>query len=330
MEPKVSVIIPVYNADKYLRESIESILNQSFADFELLLINDGSTDNSLEIMNSYSDKRIRVLNNHANTGLATVRNRGIDEARGEYIAWLDADDASLPTRLEKQVRLLDANAALGLCGTHAKTMGQGEPIEWRFPADPENIFCHMLFYDPLVTSSVMIRRSVLHDNNLRFNAHYLTAEDYDLWERVSRLCLMSNIPEILTLYRVHETQISSLKNIAYKKERDWSIQVRMLDMLEVKPDEKEREIHQLLSYMQYGRDKKYFQRTEKWLKKLKKANDRVDFFPRKPFIKMLGSIWLAVLLQSEISIIYKFLKFVSSCFHDFIFKLKFIIKRITG
>jgi glycosyltransferase involved in cell wall biosynthesis len=329
MKPKVSVIIPVYNGERYLHESIESILDQTFKDFELLLINDGSTDNSLDIINSYSDDRIRVLNNKTNTGLASVRNKGIAEARGEYIAWLDADDMSLPERLGKQVQLLDKHAGIGLCGTHARVMGSGDSREWRFPHDPEDIFCDMLFYDPLVTSSVMIRKNILVENKLQFNATYLTAEDYDLWERVSRHCLFSNIPEILTLYRVHDTQTSSLKDDNYKKNMDWSIQIRILKMLDVDPGEKEREIHQMLSYMQFQKDKHFLTEAETWLKKLKRANAVSNYFPGKPFNRMLGSRWLAVLLQAGTSRYYKLVKIVFSDFHDWKSKWIILLKRIA-
>ncbi|MEL4306297.1 glycosyltransferase family 2 protein [Methanococcoides sp. LMO-2] len=157
---KVSVIMPVYNAEKYLKDAIESILNQSFKNFELLIINDGSNDKSKAIIESHNDSRIRLLNNEENSGLAKVRNKGIYEAKGEYIAWLDADDISHPLRLEKQVKLLDSHPDVGICGTWVKTIGTKVTHKWRYPTNPNFIRGRMLFDDPLATSSVMLRKKL--------------------------------------------------------------------------------------------------------------------------------------------------------------------------
>ena len=122
MNPKVTVLMPVYNCEKYLRESIESILNQTFKDFEFLIINDGSSDKSAEIVESYNDNRINFVQNEKNIGLAASLNRGLDIAKGEYIARMDADDISLPERLEKQVRFMETNPQIGICGQLDKNL----------------------------------------------------------------------------------------------------------------------------------------------------------------------------------------------------------------
>ncbi len=115
--PKVSVIMSVYNGDKYLREAIESILNQTFTDFEFIIVNDGSTDNSLEIIESYDDERIKTINNKKNIGLTKSLNKALKFAKGKYIARQDADDVSLPNRFEKQVEYLDSHPEVALVGT---------------------------------------------------------------------------------------------------------------------------------------------------------------------------------------------------------------------
>ncbi len=123
MNPKVTVLMPVYNAEKYLKTAIESILKQTFSDFELLIINDGSTDGSEEIIRSFNDKRIRLFNNEQNLGIIKTLNKGLNLAKGEYIIRMDADDISLPDRLELQVKYMEENPGIGISGTQARIFG---------------------------------------------------------------------------------------------------------------------------------------------------------------------------------------------------------------
>jgi glycosyltransferase involved in cell wall biosynthesis len=327
--PKVSVIIPVYNGARYLRESTESILDQSFKDFELLLINDGSTDETLAIMRSYHDSRIRILNNTTNTGLASVRNKGILESKGEYVAWLDADDISMPERLEKQVSLLDKNPEIGICGTYAKIIGTQKSMEWRYPTDPDVLSCHLLFYDPIITSSAILRKKILAENNLLFNPAYPPAEDYDLWERMSRHCSIINIPEVLTSYRIHESQTSSARNDAYKLELEWEIQLRRLRMLGINPTEEQKAIHQIIARMEVNDNYQFLKSAEEWLLVLKKANLETEVFPQKLFMEMLGGKWLTILMGANKSKYNKVIKILRSPFHATGFKIFFLYNRIV-
>ena len=120
--PKITVLMPVYNGEKYLRESVDSILNQTFTDFELLIINDGSTDSSMEILNSYSDSRIRIVTNEVNLRLIKTLNKGIDLATGEYIARMDCDDIADPKRLEIQLQYMEKHPDVAVCGTGVKAV----------------------------------------------------------------------------------------------------------------------------------------------------------------------------------------------------------------
>ena len=149
MSPKVTVLMPVYNAEKYLIEAIRSILTQSFMDYELLIINDGSTDDSLKIIKSFSDKRIRLVQNERNIGQANSLNKGIKLARGEYIVRMDADDISLSERIKKQVKFMDANPEIGISGTWIKPLYEklvwGGKINGSLPVDPVEVKCFLLF-----------------------------------------------------------------------------------------------------------------------------------------------------------------------------------------
>lgn len=202
--PKVSVLMPVYNAEKYLRESIDSILAQTFSSITLILINDGSTDNSEKIALSYTDPRIVYVTNEANMGVARTRNVGLALARGEYIALLDNDDIALPTRLEKQIAYLEAHPEVGVVGAYFARFGDD-------PGHPDTTFtppADVTLYDLLRVCCVgsptaMIRKSVLDEYDIRFRPEYTLADDYAMWCDIIPHARIANIPEVLSLYRWH-------------------------------------------------------------------------------------------------------------------------------
>lgn len=213
MTPKISVILPVYNAQSYLRESIESILNQSFEDFELIMINDGSTDDSLSIMESYTDQRIRIIN-QSNAGLPISLNRAIAIAQGQYLARQDADDISLPERLAKQVAYLDSHPQCALLGTWAQILVEKTPTD-RSLSHPHlngDIQLKLLFFNCFVHSSVMIRKSALETTGLYpEEKEKFPPEDYDLWLRIAKHWEVANLPEVLLQYRELPNSISRSK-----------------------------------------------------------------------------------------------------------------------
>ena len=286
--------MPVYNGELYVSAAIKSILEQTFSDFEFIIINDGSSDSSSKIIESFSDPRIVYINNSENTGLAKVRNKGLDLIRGEYIAWLDCDDISLPARLEKQIKLLDERPNIGICGTWVKTIsGESENI-WRYPTDSGFIRAQMLFDDPLATSSVMLRASCISAQRLRFNLDYQLGEDYELWERISREWDVTNIPEVLTYYRIHPMQTSRVKAIQ-QKASVWEIQKRMLVQLGIEPTQEER-----LLALDLGVGWHFIPEIERvlsskmWLEKLEAANHTKNIFISESFRQVLADRWFLV------------------------------------
>lgn len=213
MTPKISVILPVYNAQTYLRESIESILSQSFKDFELIIINDGSTDQSLEIIQSYTDERI-VLINQSNAGLPISLNRAIAIAKGQYLARQDADDISLPTRLAEQSQYLDEHPACALLGSWADILVGNTPSDrsLQHPHFNGDIGLKLLFFNCFVHSSVMIRKSALEKSGLYpEEREKFPPEDYDLWLRIAKDFEVANIPKALLQYRELPNSISRTK-----------------------------------------------------------------------------------------------------------------------
>ena len=241
MNPKISVLMPVYNGASYLREAIDSILNQTFTDFEFLIINDGSSDESKNIVLSYPDKRIRFLQNDQNMGIVHTLNWGLREAVGEYIARMDADDVSLPTRLEKQM-LVFRNPRIGVCGAWIKTFG-GDNKTIEFPPNYKEIKATMLFENPVAHPSVMVRKSSL---NSEYNIEDLHAEDYGLWAGLIDSTEFYNIPEVLLHYRIHSTNITTTKeDIAAISIQN--IHKRILKKLDIFPSMREMAIHESIS-----------------------------------------------------------------------------------
>jgi len=201
--PLVSVLLPVYNGSRYLREAVDSVLRQSYANFELIVINDGSTDATHEVMSSYSDPRIRYIRQE-NCGLSATLNRAISLARGPYLARQDSDDFSYPERLERQVAFLEANPACGMVGTWAEIWKEGTKTSraHRHPAGNAVLQFLLLFNNPFVHSSIMMRREAVE-----VVGHYLSdrsrqiPEDYELWSRIARRYQVANLPEALHAYR---------------------------------------------------------------------------------------------------------------------------------
>ncbi len=204
--PKVSVLMPAYNAAQWIADAIESILRQTFSDFEFIIINDGSTDDTAQVVREYAARapRIKFIDNQKNQGVAHIRNQLMDTATGEYVAFQDADDISHPNRLETQVRFMDAHPEISVCGTgmHA------------FPGD-EIITCPQCpkildFYTANMVSNptVMMRRRDIDAHKLRFNPDFTTAEDYDFWARLVRELNIYNMPDVLLEYRVVQNSLS--------------------------------------------------------------------------------------------------------------------------
>jgi glycosyltransferase involved in cell wall biosynthesis len=202
---KVTVLMAVYNGECYLRETIDSILAQTSQDFEFLIINDGSTDSTQEIIQSYDDPRIRLVDNEHNLGLARSLNKGLELAQGEFIARQDADDVSEPERLSKQVTFLETHPEVVLVGTWYKEIdAQGKPIsDGNLPCDYTQIRWHLLFYCPFVHSAVMLRKSAVLEKIGFYNEALSYSMDYELWLRIARHLPVANLDEYLVRLRVN-------------------------------------------------------------------------------------------------------------------------------
>lgn len=225
--PKISVIMPVYNGEKYLSEAIKSILNQTESGFEFIIIDDGSTDNTKEIIDSISDSRIKYIKaNHG--GIVNALNLGIEVSSGVYIARMDADDISLQNRLKTQTEYLDQHADVAICGTWADIIDEKGKITGEMIFPPEVIHVRDLFlHNPFIHSSIMIRREVLISAGL-YKKNFRHVEDYELWSRVLPRYKGVNIPVKLLQYRKHSNQVTVTKQF---KMRYLGLIVRILILL---------------------------------------------------------------------------------------------------
>lgn len=205
--PKISVLMPVYNTEEiFLREAIESILNQTYADFEFLIIDDGSTNNTEDIILSYKDERIKYIKNEQNIGLIKTLNKGINLAQGEYIARMDSDDISLPERFAKQVKFLDENPDIDVLGTWFQCLPSGRIVETS-PKD-KDIKEHLLVNsNDIGHPTVMIRRATIIKYELKYDENALYVEDYALWLSLIDKIKFANLTEVLLNYRIHGNNV---------------------------------------------------------------------------------------------------------------------------
>jgi glycosyltransferase involved in cell wall biosynthesis len=217
---KLAVLMPTYNCAKYLKESIDSILNQTYSDFDLYIYDDCSTDNSKEIIENYNDNRIFYRKNEINLGISKTLNKGFEELLSAYqfIARMDADDWAFPERLQKQIDFLEENQSVMLCGTQGfwlTNIAETPLSGWQYPTQNNYIKLYLLFAASFGHSSLILRSSLFDTNNLRYNEEIKTCEDWDLWIRVSKIAKTHNLPDFLMKYRIVAT--SNHRSLENKK-----------------------------------------------------------------------------------------------------------------
>ncbi len=224
MVAKVSVLMPCYKTEeKYLREAIESILSQTFTDFEFLILDDCPEDTREKIVNSYQDKRIKYLKNEKNLGISKTRNKLLNLAEGEYLAIFDHDDISLPQRLEKQVQYLDEHPEVGVVSSQILNIPDNK--ESHNPIEDTDIKLALVEKSVIPHPASMIRKSVLTNNNISYEPEFAVAEDYRLWCRLIAVTQFHTLPDILFHYRKHKSNTSLIQ---YKKMESYSGKFRAM------------------------------------------------------------------------------------------------------
>jgi len=286
--PAISVIMPVYNSHEFLSEAIDSILGQTFSDFEFIIINDGSTDNSLEIIKSYKDPRIKVLNNSSNIGNYPSRNKGIKVSRGKYICVMDSDDYAWGMRFERQFEFMERNTEIGLAGTGFRYYGQEQEIfrEDNYERIKVLLFHNICFIHP----TLIIRHEFLRENNLQYNEEYYYASDYDFIVRAARYFPVTNIREVLFSYRRHPNQISSKNSIEQSKFVN-KIVLSQLNFIGIYPNEIETRLH--INFIR-GNHIPYIKRhmLSAWISTIQKRNQISHYFKQDELVSFLNAMML--------------------------------------
>ena len=295
--PRVSVVIPVYNREAYLGAAIESVLAQTYRDFELLVIDDGSADRSREVARRYRDRRVRLLCHEHNQGLPRTRNAGIDAARGTYVAFLDSDDVALPARLAKQVSFLDRHPNHAAVGAWVDWMDDsGRPLGRvkRRPVAACDVAALRLFRQGIENTASLARTAILRA--YRHDERFAVSEDFEIWARIAAEHGIANLPEVLVRRRAHPQQTSKDRDEQTRLYRQ-AIYARQLEALGVAFEEEDLRRHHLLRRMRksgFTPDCAYVEWAETWLRALQAANARAARYPEPSLSQLLGGFWLKV------------------------------------
>jgi len=209
----VSVCMPVYNREDFIEEAVRSVLDQTYSNFEFIIVDNGSTDSTVSIIQSFNDDRIKLVRNEANNGVIYSRNLIMNLAKGTYIAVLDSDDSWFPTKLEKQLQFMEKHPQYGVCGTWGwRCSPDGTKKLWNYPKKDAEVRVRMLWGNAVIHSSMFIRKSTIEKNNITYSADHKYSEDYELLRNIIKYARAYNIPEPLLNYRIHKNQITVMNN----------------------------------------------------------------------------------------------------------------------
>ncbi|QSV56226.1 MAG: glycosyltransferase [Dolichospermum sp. UKL201] len=302
LNPQITVVMPVYNGEKYLDTAIKSILNQTFTNFELVIVDDASTDSSVKIINSYQDERIKLIQNNINLGIPTTRNKCLQASSGEYIAVLDCDDYAYPSRLAEQFEFMENNPDFGMVGSWVELMDDHDNLTgevWNEEEPDQKIPCRLLFHNYFAHSAVLMRRSAINAveiNGEVYRKDYPNAQDYDLWVRISKKFKVWNLPKVLIKYRVHSHCIS-LKAANLVEKLTCKIVTDQINDLGIQPTDKELALHrQIGSYNPQEIDTsiEYMKEVANWLTILRNANNNTGLYNHHDFNQVLADLQLFI------------------------------------
>lgn len=300
--PLVSVIMSVYNGDKHLEESLSSVINQSFSDWELVIVNDFSKDNSRKIIQRAmrGDERIRCIENKNNLGLAASLNLAIQESSGQYIARMDDDDIALPYRLEKQVAYLEVNKHVGVVGGCAELIGSKNGMRRHAEKDID-IKNRTLFSCQFCHPTTVIRRELLEQSGIRYDESFRTAQDYKLWVDLLPHTTFHNLSEKVLKYRVHSGQVSAIKR-KEQKENTHRIYQIMLERMGLSVTDEMLHLHEAIASFSYqGQNIEEVSLVKDHFYSLIQANATNLYFPHDLFSSFLSELFYNILKRSSIS-----------------------------
>ncbi len=287
----------VYNANNFVGKAIQSILNQSYTNLELIIINDGSTDGSMDVINSFNDDRIKLHCNKNNRGIVYCRNKGLKLAKGEYIGMFDADDIAYPKKFEKQIAFLEQNSDYGMVGSWVKQIdekGKQLPKSWKLRASSKMIPSIMLFRNYFLQSAVLYRKDCI--SKFSFSEGFDVVEDYLIWIEIIKEYKTSNLNDYLVNYRIHNNGVTQ-KQSDKKLDGDKKIIKIQLSELKITPTENELNLHILTRNNTPIGDIKTLKSVEKWLLKIISKNDTLNVYDDKMLSQIIINRWFKVCLK---------------------------------
>lgn len=292
----LSVVMPVYNGERYLEDAINSVLSQTFKDYELLIIDDGSTDSSIKIIQSIEDSRIRFLRNGKNQGIAYTRNIGLKEAKGSYLAWMDCDDLIEPNRFEIQINYLKSNLEIGICGTAQNRFGEGKPRVTREYTDTEMIKAALLFRPAIRPPTAMYRMKLIREAKLTYDTRLAVAEDYDFFFEASFHFPIKNLDQVLYHYRASESSIMKIYSDRQQELFDFHkiIYTKAFEKLGIPNLEKNFELHYSCFSTQLITSFTELTEIYEWLLYLKTQNTEIQLYGEEAFNKVLASRFFSI------------------------------------
>lgn len=288
--PLISVLMPVYNGEKYLREAIESILNQTYQNFEFIIINDGSVDATESIILSFSDNRIRYIKNEINLGLIQTLNNGFASAIGKYVARMDADDISLPNRLKHQLEFMLLNPEVGVCGCDYNQFSGSVKKHHSAFYQHDEILGYMLFNSSVIHPSLLIKKVVLQNFTPIFDSNYKHAEDFELWAKLVFKTKFSAIQSTEFEYRLHKGQVTTVHKTEQINSAN-KVRKTILQKAGFIFSENELAIHCKIGSSQLFTSIVELQNVENWLKNILAQNQTLKIIDESVFNNIIGKQW---------------------------------------
>jgi len=288
MAAPVTVLMPNYNNEAFLREAIDSILHQTFKDFIFLIVDDGSTDKSIDIINSYTDPRIRLVIKEKNSGIVDALNKGIDLVDTKYFVRMDGDDLSTPDRIQLLYDFMEAHPEVGVCGSHLRLFGDQNEV-WKMELDPQRIKSKLIYTNSVSHAPSIFRTEVLKKNKIYYTNNHPYMEDYDIFFRLKNLTEFAHLDKVLYDYRVLKHN-STVKNRHTILQRKRNMYVQVLSELGIEPSERNIDLHVQLFLgdipLTYS-TREY----REWVNTLLRQNEKMKLYPQQGFKSFMDKTW---------------------------------------
>ena len=295
-QPLISVIMSTYNEEKYIEASLNSLLNQTFKDFEIIIVDDASTDHTRQLIQGLQDERIHLLCNEENHGLTKNLNKALQYAKGRYIARMDGDDIAFPRRFEKQYQYMEAHTDTMLVSCYTKSFGDSDLV-FALPDKNEVLKVRMLIRPVFAHPGFMMRRELI-EAGYQYNEEYRTAQDYEFASRVAEKYKIGLVPEVLLFYRVHKKQISAKAGNQQFNNAD-KIRKRQLERLGVQLSETEWETYQAWVKEIKADSVEEFDKGYEIIYKMLKCNEKSKIYHSKTMEKTLKQMLYTWVIRNK-------------------------------